>query len=101
MGNRLSLVSDIMVLIMVPIGWVIRRVILRPGSDGLVSAAEYSRGNIVFYAMCEAPFFVALISVLLRGVFWPHVVVALLPMMVQLANFPAGVMLRETGSTIE
>lgn len=100
-GHLLFLVSAAMLAGMLPIAWLIRRAMIRPGSDGLVSTGAYGTGNIVFYAMCEGPSFAGLIGILLGGVFWPNLIVPLIAMAAQILHFPAALNLRNSGSTIE
>ncbi len=100
-GHMLFLVSAAMLVTLVPIGWLIRRSMLRPGPDGLVGPSQYSTGNIIFYAMCEGAGFTGLIGSYIGGIYWPNLIVPIIVIAVQILHFPAAMNLRDSGTTIE
>jgi hypothetical protein len=93
-GHLLFVVSSIMLVTLLPIGWLIRRAILRPGADGLIDRTPFSTGNIVFYAMCEGPSFAGLIGIFVGGSYWPNLIVPIVAMAVLALSFPVGDRLR-------
>ena len=85
-----------MLLVMVPVGLIVRRIIYRGGMDesGAVSPQAYATGTIVFLAMCEGVGFFGLVCTMLNGGPGPHLVVALTAMAIQLVSFPTGAPMR-------
>jgi hypothetical protein len=81
-----------MLLILVPLGLIVRKIIYRGGMDqsGAVSPQAYATGMIVFLAMCEGVGFFGLVCTMLNGGPGPHLVVAVTAMAIQLVSFPTG-----------
>src|SRR5438094_9908564 len=61
MLQLLLYIAIIMLVTIVPIGFVARAIIYRNhrDEDGAVSPAGYGTGNIIFFACCEGPAFAA------------------------------------------
>ena len=96
--KTLQIVAISMLVVLVPLGMLMRLLIFRGGTDpatGAVSMGAYTTGTIVFLAMCEGVGFMGLLGLMLSSAkSKPHLMVALTVLLIQLASFPTGKPLR-------
>ena len=90
-------VGGVMLLTMIPIGFVLRSTMFRKGLDerGNVRPAAYTTGNIVLWAMCEGASFFGLVGAMLNNGPWPHLIVTIIAVAVQVVTFPTGGQMRQ------
>src|SRR5438270_183235 len=92
--KRLSgcVAAGFVVATMIPLAYIVRAVMYRAGreADGSVRPGSYGTGNIVFLAMCEGSAFFSLICGMLNGGTGLPMLLAVIPLVVQLINFPTG-----------
>jgi len=75
----------------VPAAFFVRRLIFRWGEvDGVISAQAFSRGNIIFWASCEAVSFFGLITAFISGSWWPAIVPTVIALGLHALTFPVG-----------
>jgi hypothetical protein len=81
-----------MLLTMIPVGFALRSITFRNGRDerGNVRPGAYSTGNILLWAMCEGVSFFGLVGAMLNNAPWPHLIVTIIAVVVQLITFPTG-----------
>jgi len=87
-----------MLLTAVPIGFVLRSQTFHKGRDesGNVRPAAYVTGNIILWATCEGASFFGLVGALLNNGPWPHLIITIIAVTVQLMTFPTGAPMRES-----
>jgi hypothetical protein len=95
-------ISVAMLVMSAPIAWFVRGAIyrggrVRAGTDSGVPPQAYVTGNIVFLSMFEGASFVGLVGMFLNGRSWPHLVVPLIAMAIQVLNFPTGAPMHGNG----
>jgi hypothetical protein len=85
------LVNLLMLVTEVPVMFVVRMMIFRRGMvDGRIRPAAFARGNMVFWAGCEAVSFFGLIIVILTGSWWPTIAIVAVALGLQAITFPVG-----------
>jgi hypothetical protein len=90
-----------MAVVLIPAGFVVRRVMYRKGrqDDGSVSPQMYSTGNILFFAFCEGVGMFAITCMMINGGGpGPHAIIAAVAAAVLLLNFPKRAPLEPDGS---
>ena len=96
--RTLQIVAIAMLVVLVPLGMLIRLLIFRSGRDsttGAVSLGAYMTGTLLFLAMCEGVGFMGLTGLMMSaGKSKPHLIVAATVLLIQLASFPTGRPLR-------
>ena len=86
---NLIVVAVVMLLAVIPATFFIRSMIFkRQRVNGVLPAAAYSTGNLVFWAGCESVSFFALIVVLIKGSFWPTILIVGFAMLLQVLTYP-------------
>ena len=65
-AQMLTIVATGMMLVLLPLGFVIRRRVYQASADGKIATTKYLIGNIIFYAICESVAFTGLIAMLLQ-----------------------------------
>ena len=77
-------------IIMIPIGSLMRRIIMRRPAGQPVQPQAYLTATIVFNALCEATALFGLVVTLLHHNFFPAIIPPAIAMYVQLRNYPHG-----------
>jgi F0F1-type ATP synthase membrane subunit c/vacuolar-type H+-ATPase subunit K len=86
---QLVLVNGIMLVTMIPIGYVIRRFVFRAGRvDWGIAPAAFARGNIIFWAMCEGVAFSGLVFATINRSLWPTIVFVVIALGLQALTVP-------------
>jgi len=89
MINILVAVNVIMLVTIVPVAAFVRRFMFqRVRVDGIVPAATYATGCIIFWAACEGVSFFGLVIALMHRAFWPSIVVSAIAIGIQMITFP-------------
>lgn len=80
-----------MVVAAIPMGLFVRGQVFKRGWVGeVVTPGAYTTGNIIAWACCEAPAFVALITIMLDGRIVPNIFPALAAIVMHLLLWPNG-----------
>jgi len=77
-------------IIMIPIGSLMRRIILRRPAGQPAQPQAYLTATIVFNALCEATALFGLVATLLHHDLFPAIIPTAIAMYVQLRNWPRG-----------
>lgn len=86
----LTIVGVIMMLVILPLAFVIRRMVYAPGPDGQIQYGKYAAGNIIFYAMCESVAFVGIFALLMKGTVGEQILIPAIAVALQIVNYPTG-----------
>ena len=89
-AQNMTIVATVMMLVLLPLAFVIRRMVYRPGPDGQITTRKYLIGNIIFYAICEIVAYTGLIAMLLHGGPGGAVIVPTVAVAMQIVNYPSG-----------
>jgi hypothetical protein len=94
--NLLLYIAIAMAAACIPAGFVIRSILWNKGRDqsGAVAPPAYVSGNIISWAMCEAPTLVALLGAMINGGRGPHLIVAGITTAILASAFPTGTQMR-------
>jgi hypothetical protein len=94
--TMLARVAAGMFVLLLPAAFIVRKAMYRADpADGSVTMANYTAGNIIFWAMCEGVAFFGLVITMLAGKAGLGFAVAVAAMIVQIVNFPTGGPVRE------
>jgi hypothetical protein len=86
-------------VVLIPMAYVIRKAAYRANStDGTVTLAAYTTGNIIFWAMGEGVAFFGLVITMLAGKAGLAFAIAVAAMIVQILNFPTGGPLQDSNA---
>jgi hypothetical protein len=77
-------------LLTIPIGFIIRLFIFARAraANGVLPRGVYQKGNVLFWAACEAPSFFGLVTVLVNRTFWPTIIVTAIAIACQTLTMP-------------
>jgi cytochrome bd-type quinol oxidase subunit 2 len=93
LGRLLFYVALGMMVLCVGVAHVLRAQVFkqaRAASGGKLPPARWFTGMILFNALLEGPSLFGIVTILIGGSVFPNVVVSIVPLAVQLANFPTG-----------
>jgi hypothetical protein len=89
-AQNMTIVATVMMLVLLPLAFVIRRMVYRPGPNGQITPGKYLTGNIIFYTMCDSVAMTGLIAMFLHGGPGGAVIVPAIAVAMQIVNYPSG-----------
>jgi hypothetical protein len=90
----------ILFAVAIPVTFLIRSSIFtRAEADGGILPSKYYVGNVVFWAGCEGPAFFGIVVAMMRGTFYPTIILVGLAIGLQVLTFPTGGNLRDSGNS--
>ncbi len=80
---------NLTMLLIVPITYVVRRVIFSKGTiGGRITTMAYVSGNIIFWASCEGVAFFGIVVMMLNASMWPTLIFTVVALAGQALTFP-------------
>ena len=96
----LNTICFVFFILVVPTTYIVRAFIFRrSGPGGGVAPAQYSAGNLIFWAACEGMALFGLIVAMFNDSLWPTIVVVALALALQAITFPVAGRLRDPNQT--